>query len=213
MRVTSTLLLCTTLGLATISACGSGDMGAGSGTGGGASTGGGAATGGGTATGGGGGTSCRAVSTYPLDNPVADYWAFRQSAGHYNLVYFGMDNTAGTDTLGIEVLYANDVGPTPPFTKAITTATYSQCSVCTVYKENCDVSGNCKKVYLGRSGNVSITRADRDVAGRIQGSADTLYFQQWDLNADTIAGEACIIVSQVPAFDVGWNQDGGSPPP
>jgi hypothetical protein len=105
------------------------------------------------------------------------------------------------------------VGPTAPFTKDLTSAGYSQCSVCAVYFENCDPQHNCQRTYLGRSGSVTISRADRAPAGRMTGSASTLVFQNWDLANDKSLGETCLQVGNVPQFNVGWNQDGGQPPP
>jgi hypothetical protein len=180
-----------------------------------AGTGGGGGGGGTSAAGGGdgGGAGCRVIQSYPVDDPYGDYRAFQSSVGHYDLAYFGMDNAGLTDTLGIEVLWANEVGPTPPFTQSITTASYQNCSVCAVYKEGCDAVGNCKRAYLGRSGTVSISRADRAPAGWMTGSADSLQFSAWDLNTDQATGTACITVGQVPIFAVAWNHDGGLPPP
>lgn len=185
---------------------------AGSGGGTGAKGGGTGSTGGGS----GGGVACRNIVSFPIDQVlVADYWSFTQSVGHYNLVRFSTKSAVGPgeDTLGLEVLYANDVGPMAPFSKELTTANYSQCSVCAVFYENCDPQHNCQRTYLGRSGSVSITRADRAAAGRMAGTASTLVFQNWDLDLDKSLGDSCILVGNLPQFNVGWNQDGGQPPP
>jgi hypothetical protein len=146
---------------------------------------------------------------------VADYWAFTQGVGHYNVVRFGQPGlTNNPDGLGIEIVYPNDVGPTAPFTQSITNAGYKTCSVCAVFYEDCVDPGTCARNYLARSGTVMISRADRGPAGRIIGSASALHFEEWNLVADTaIPNGRCIDVTTLQAFNAGWNQDGGAPPP
>lgn len=121
---------------------------------------------------------------------------------------------ANPDGLGIEVVYPNDVGPTAPFMYTINNDSYFQCSVCSVFYESCNSNMVCDKTYLARSGTVQIDRADRAPAGRMIGHASTLHYVEWDLGADMpVANGACVDVGSVPNFNVGWNQDGGAPPP
>ncbi|GMU60669.1 MAG: hypothetical protein AMXMBFR34_24320 [Myxococcaceae bacterium] len=189
--------------------------GAGGGSGGGAGGGIGGGSGGGTGGGTGGGSGCRQVPSFSVANVfIADYWSFTSSPGHYNVVRFVQPGGANPDGLGIEVVYPNDVGPTAPFMYTINNDSYFQCSVCSVFYESCNSNMVCDKTYLARSGTVQIDRADRAPAGRMIGHASTLHYVEWDLGADMpVANGACVDVGSVPNFNVGWNQDGGAPPP
>lgn len=162
------------------------------------------------------GATCRNIPSFPSAQSnviIADYWSFMQSVGHYNVVRFSTPHDALVDGLGIEVVYPNDQGPTLPVTRSLT-GTYRTCDVCSVYYESCNQAGDCQKTYLARSGSVTVSRADRNAAsGRIAGSASNLRFVDWNLTTDMAASTACITVDQVPTFSVGWNHDGGSPPP
>ncbi|MCC6336265.1 MAG: hypothetical protein IT380_20050 [Myxococcales bacterium] len=189
-----------------------GGIGGGSGGGaGGGAGGGGGGTGGGT----GGGSGCRQVPSFSVANVfIADYWAFTSSPGHYNVVRFVQPGGTNPDGLGIEVVYPNDVGPTAPFMYTINNDSYFRCSVCSVFYESCNSNMVCDKTYLARSGTVQIQRADRAPAGRMIGQASTLHYVEWDLGMDIpVINGACVDVGTVPNFNVGWNQDGGAPPP
>lgn len=183
--------------------------GSGGGTGGGSGGGTGGGLGGGTGGGtGGGGNGCMQVATFTSANVlIADYWAFMNSPGHYNVVRFVQPGAGNPDGLSIELVYPNDVvDPVPPFTFNLTSASYFQCKVCSVYYQSCDQNMICAKTYLARSGTVSISRADRAEAGRIAGSASNLHYVEWDLGSDqAVAGGACIDVTTLPAFNVGWD--------
>lgn len=119
---------------------------------------------------------------------------------------------------GIEfqlVYYAGSVGPVVPFTRQLAVNSVATCDVCAIFYENCDSQGVCARTYLGRTGTVSVTRADRDInAGRMIGSASNLRFDEWNLNTDRAeASGLCVTVGNVPACNGAWNFDGGQPPP
>jgi hypothetical protein len=177
----------------------------------------GGAQGGGTGSSGtgGGAGGCQQVASFASANPlVADYWAFAKSPGHYNVVRFVQPAATPFDGLGIEVVYPNDVGLTAPFEYHLTGDSYFKCSLCSVYYQSCNAQLVCDKTYLARSGTVNVTRADRAPAGRMVGSASNLHYVEWDLETDSaVPNGACLEVGALQPFDVGWNQDGGAPPP
>lgn len=192
----------------------------GGGTGGGTTGGGtgGGGTGGGTgggATGGGagGGGGCRQLTmlaTPQADLKAAEYLAFNGGASHYNYATWVYGNGDG---LRLEVVYPNDTFPTLPSTGTFTAATrYGNCSVCAIFNEGCDQAGVCTAQYLAQGGSLTITRADRDSAGRLAGSGSNLRFNQWDLQNDVAEGSGCVTITTVGPFDIGWNADGGALP-
>lgn len=190
----------------------------GGGTTGGGTTGGGGATGGGAATG--GGSGCRTVATVTTQQANllnAEYRTFSGNNGFYNMALWGLvpPLVSGFDGFRVEVVYPNGVGPIPPVTSAVTAQGYRACSLCALFYETCDMMGDCQKEYLAQSGSVTISRADRNAnEGRIVGSASNLRFVEWNLMTDTaVPGGGCIIATTVGPWDVGWNADGGMPPP
>ncbi|MDP1830373.1 MAG: hypothetical protein Q8L48_44335 [Archangium sp.] len=189
---------------------GSGGGVTGGGSGGGVTGGG---TGGGTTGGGtGGGSGCRVipmVETAQVNFGLGEYRSFTQSVGHYN---FGLWVYPSTDGFRIEVVYPNDVVPPFPYTENFTTATrYRTCIACGIYYEQCDsVTLACQKEYLAQGGSMTITRVDRAPAGRIEGSASGVRFNEWDLTTDTaVPGGGCILATTIGPWNVGWNMDGG----
>ncbi|MFO0599136.1 MAG: hypothetical protein U0228_27755 [Myxococcaceae bacterium] len=145
----------------------------------------------------------------------AAYLSFTSGVGHYNLVVFGeAPLTTNVDLLRMEVVYPNDVGPTPPVTQNFTTAGYRSCLLCSIYAQNCDQSANCEKTYLAQGGSVTVTRADKnELAGHFAGSMSGVLYKEWNLNTDTaVPGGSCIQLGTVGPFDVYWSADGGVPP-
>jgi hypothetical protein len=189
---------------------GSGGGVTGGGSGGGVTGGGtgGGVTGGGT----GGGAGCRVipmVETAQVNFGLGEYRSFSGGNGHYN---FALWVYQSTDGLRVEVVYPNDVVPAFPYTETFTTATrYRNCIACGIYYEQCDsMTLACQKEYLAQGGSMTITRADRAPAGRIEGSASGVRFNEWDLTSDTaVPGGGCIIATTIGPWNVGWNMDGG----
>jgi hypothetical protein len=199
-----------------------GGTGGNSGTGGGtAGTGGGnAGTGGGNvATGGGSAGGCRqvpAATTNDGNLVLAEYRTFSNSPGHYNFAqWFYPTSQTAFDAFRLEVVYPNDVGPTPPLTQPFTAVGYFSCSVCSIFYENCDpMTLECTKSYLAQSGSVTISRADRAVAGRMTGSASNVHFREWNLMTDqAVPNGGCVDVATIGPWNVGWSNDGGVIPP
>jgi hypothetical protein len=178
-------------------------------------TGGGAATGGGTGATGGGAGGCRNLPTFNAVTQLnADYLAF--SRGFYHTVKFVGPAPVGVDGVEFQlVYYTGQLGPVVPLTRQLAVNSVATCDVCAIFYENCDSQGTCAHTYLGRSGTVSVTRADRDVnAGRMIGSASNLRFDEWNLGTDKAEpGGLCVTVGSVPSFNGAWNFDGGQPPP
>lgn len=198
-----------------VEAAGGGGGTTGGGTGGGStggSTGGG--TGGGTTGGGTGGGGCRMLTSFDITQTrvkVAEYRTFTNGVGHYNLASWNAPALTGSDGFQVEVVYPNDIFPTLPLTRTFTNQKYQQCTVCAVFFENCNPT--CDREYLAQAGTVTITRADRDAAGRIAGSAQNVRFNEWDLATDTaVGGGGCVIISTIGPWDIGWNADGGAIP-
>ncbi|MFT3709087.1 MAG: hypothetical protein QM817_15690 [Archangium sp.] len=194
---------------------GGGTTGGGGATGGG-TTGGGGATGGGGTTG--GGSGCRTVPTVAIDNSMlirAEYLRFNNGNGHYNVMEWNvMPIGTNSDIFRLEIVYPNDQGPMPPVTQSFTSQGYFQCPICAIYQENCTSMGGCEHTYLAQTGSATINRADRATAGRVTGSLSNVRMKEWDLNSDTaVPGGQCVILSSVGPIDVGWNADGGMPPP
>lgn len=185
--------------------------------------GGGGATGGGTGggvTGGGtgGGGGCRMITmlqTAQQNLGLAEYRSFSNSPGHYNYAgWIYLVSGANPDSFRMEMVYPNDVVPNFPYTETFSSATrYRTCIACAIFYESCDPNTTaCQKEFLAQAGSMTVTRADRSTAGRTQGSASGLRFNEWDLASDTAAGPGCIIVNTVGPWDIGWNADGGAIP-
>jgi hypothetical protein len=115
------------------------------------------------------------------------------------------------DMMNLEVVYPNDVFPPLPLTATLSAQGYSQCQVCIVYREGCSMGG-CVKTYLAQAGSVTINRADRASAGRISGSGSGIRFNEWNINTDVSTGSACLELTTLGPFNVGWNADGGAIP-
>ena len=186
---------------------GGGAVGGGTGGAGGGSTGGGA---------GGGGGGCRQLTSLPTPSTnlvSAEFRAFVSGTGHYNFAAFTFPQGSTSNALRLEVVYPNDVAPAFPYTENFNTATrYANCTNCAVFSEGC-TAGTCSRTYLAQGGSMTTTRADRAPAGRLQGSASNVRFNEWDVGFDTASGTGCIIVTTLGPWDIGWNADGGMPPP
>jgi hypothetical protein len=103
----------------------------------------------------------------------------------------------------------------PPLTRNFTNQGYFQCTVCAIYQEQCtSMTNGCAHIYLAQGGSATINRADRSTAGRVTGSLSNVRFNEWNLSTDSaVPGGQCLIVNSVGPIDVGWNADGGMPPP
>lgn len=196
---------------------GGGTTGGGSGGGSGGGTGGGTTGGGsgGGATGGGGG--CRVINTLAAGQSnlaIAEYRTFTNGVGHYNIASWGYPTGGNPDGFRLEVVYPNDNFPTLPVTGNFTQATrYNTCTVCGIYYEDCPTPANCTREYLAQTGSITVTRADRGPAGRLQGSGTSVRFNEWDVASDSPSGTGCVIINSIGPIDVGWNADGGAIPP
>jgi len=193
---------------------GGGGGATGGGTGGGSSTGGG--TGGGVTGGGTGGGGCRMIPTMEASQnnlAGAEYRTFTMGVGHYNYAGWAYLTAGNPDAFRLEVVYANDVVP-PLSQDFANVVNYRTCTICGIFYENCPSSQQtCTRQYLAQGGTVTITRADRAPAGRLQGSASSVRFNEWNLGTDTaVAGGGCIIAGSIGPIDVGWNADGGAIP-
>ena len=149
---------------------------------------------------------------------MGEYRTFSMNNGFYNIALWGQPPSVGTtgfDGFRLEVVYSGGSGPVPPVTQNFTNQGYFACSICGIYNEGCDQMGNCTKQYLAQAGTVTITSADRNAQqGRILGSATNVRFNEWNIATDqAIAGGGCVIASSIGPWDVGWNADGGAPPP
>ena len=201
---------------------GGGTTGGGGGTtgGGGGTTGGGGGTTGGGTGGTGGGGGCRMITileTAQTNLGLAEYRSFSSSVGHYNYAgWIYLVSGANPDSFRMEVVYPGDNAlPSLPYTETFSSATrYANCRACAIFYESCDPQTTaCQKEFLGQAGSMTINRADRASAGRVQGSAANVRFNEWDLRTDTSAGPGCIIVNTIGPWDIGWNADGGALPP
>ncbi|MDP3157985.1 MAG: hypothetical protein Q8N23_35270 [Archangium sp.] len=193
--------------------------GSGGGSGGGTTTGGG--TGGGTTTGGGTGGgnagNCRTIAlleTGQSNLGLAEYRTFSNSPGHYNYAGWVYLTASSPDGFRVEVVYPNDQVPNFPYTETFSANTrYANCIACAIFYESCDpMTAVCARAFLGQSGSLTITRADRASAGRLAGSGMNVRFNQWDLATDMPDGTGCIIATTVGPFNIGWNADGGTIP-
>lgn len=193
--------------------CQSGECRTGS-TGGGGTTGGGGGGGGTTGGGTGGGGGCRVITTLETSQnnlALAEYRTFTNGPGHYNYAGWVYLTTGNPDGFRLEVVYPNDV--VPPLTQNFTNVGYQHCTICGIFYENCPPQMTCGKEYLAQSGSVTITRADRSIAGRIQGSASAVRFNEWNTTTDqAVPGGGCVIATTIGPWDVGWNPDGGALP-
>ncbi len=199
--------------------CRASNSGSGGGSGGGTTTGGG--TGGGTTTGGGTGGgntgNCRTIAlveTAQANLGLAEYRTFSNSPGHYNYAGWVYLTASSPDGFRLEVVYPNDVVPNFPYTETFNANTrYRTCTACAIFYESCDpMTAVCARTFLGQSGSLTITRADRASVGRLAGSGANVRFNQWNLETDTADGTGCIIATTIGPFNIGWNADGGMIP-
>jgi Pyruvate/2-oxoacid:ferredoxin oxidoreductase delta subunit len=145
---------------------------------------------------------------------LAEYRTFTNSVGHYNYAGWVYLTAGNPDALRLEVVYPNDV--VPPLSQDLSNVVnYRTCTLCGIFYENCPAAQQtCSKLYLAQGGTMNITRADRATAGRIQGSASAVRFNEWNLSTDlAVPGGGCVIATSIGPIDVGWNADGGAPPP
>lgn len=103
---------------------------------------------------------------------------------------------------------------TVPLLETFTSNTrYRTCTACATFYESCDpMTAVCARSFLGQSGSLTISGADRAVAGRLVGSGANVRFNQWDLESDRPDGTACAIATTIGPFNIGWNADGGMIP-
>lgn len=151
--------------------------------------------------------ACTMIGAWPGVSPSGFYDPDYNGNGPATVVVSRQAAGSPWNELSVEAWHADTYPATTMFKSS---DTYGMCDNCVLYGTDCDNMG-CTDYYFAQGGSGTITRADENLAGRMQASASNLKLVEWDfMNDAPVAGARCVQIASA-SWDVTWNDvDGGA---